>query len=192
MREFLLERQLADKKQRGYADFFDWPDKCQKEAGIMDEFVKGLERDGLKIESGKQHPGGQNHAPDFQLITRLHGTWGIEITELVSQCAIEETKNGTPVFAGWTDDELISGFHTLVNRKDNPENVRGGPYDRYILLVHVDEMMLAADRIAKVIGTSNFTTHLIDDIYVLLSYDPHTQMYPLLNFKPDQRTCRAA
>ena len=34
------------RKQRGYADFFDWPDKPLKEWGIVQGFCEGLERDG--------------------------------------------------------------------------------------------------------------------------------------------------
>jgi hypothetical protein len=170
-------------KQRGYADFFDWPDKSVKEWGIAQNFLEELERDsGPKIVSGKQHPAGQNHAPDWQVTTDIGEIWGVEITELVSQEAIEATKRGELVFAGWPDDDLVTKLEALIARKDCPEKVKGGPYDRYILLVHVDEDMLSAERLKAVFGSGSFQTRVIDDIYVLVSYHPGGGRLPLLRF----------
>jgi Sel1 repeat len=56
-----IGRILAERlgQQRGYADFFDWPDKSVKEGGIAHSFFEELERDnGPKIVSAKLHPGG--------------------------------------------------------------------------------------------------------------------------------------
>jgi hypothetical protein len=180
-----IERTLAERlaKQRGYADFFDWPDKAVKEWGIANSFLEEFKRDdGLKIVSGKQHPGGQNHAPDCQVTTDTGEIWGVEITELVSQKAIESTKRGKSFLAAWPDDDLIATFEALIAGKDCPEKVRGGPYDRYILLVHVDEDMLPGKRLKAVLGSRDFQTRLIDDIYVLVSYDPGEGRMPLLRF----------
>ena len=170
-------------KQRGYADFFDWPDKSVKEWGIARSFLEELERDnGPTIVSSKQHPGGPNHAPDIQVAIDTGEIWGVEITELVNQKAIEETKRGTQAFAVWPDDDLVTKFEALVAGKDRSEHVKGGPYDRYILLVHVDEDMLPAERLQELLGSRNFQTRLIDTIYVLVSHDPGKNRMPLLRF----------
>jgi hypothetical protein len=58
----------------------------------------------------------------------------------------------------------------------------GGPYDRYILLVHPDEDMLPGERLNGVLGSRGYHTRLIDDIYVLASYDPGERRLPLLRF----------
>jgi hypothetical protein len=61
-----IGRILAERlgQQRGYADFFDWPDKSVKEGGIAHSFFEELERDnGPKIVSAKLHPGGQSMRP---------------------------------------------------------------------------------------------------------------------------------
>jgi Helix-turn-helix domain of resolvase len=151
-------------KRRGYADFFDWLDKSIKEWGVAKEFCKELERDGgPKIVSQKQHPGGRNHAPDYQVTTDAGEIWGLELTELVSQKAIEATKRNRSYFAMWSDEDLITKFETLVAKKDCLENVKGGPYDRYILLVHVDEDMLPVERLKAVLGSRSFQTRFIDE-----------------------------
>jgi hypothetical protein len=175
-------------KQRGYADFFDWPDKTVKEWGIVQSFCEEIERDkGPKIVSGKQHPGGSNHAPDFQVTTDSGEIWGVEITELVSQEAIEATKHNKLFYPEWTDVDLISAFENLVSKKDKPKKVKGGPYNRYSLLVHVDEDMLLAERLRNVFCSRVFQTRLIDDIYVLVSYDPRQERCPLLRFVTTRR-----
>ncbi len=65
-------------------------------------------------------------------------TWGVDITELLDQRAVEKTKRGENVLASWRGTELLRKFHALVDRQDKAANVRGGPYDVYVLLVHVD------------------------------------------------------
>lgn len=176
----LLSEAIA--KRRGYADYFDWPEKGIKEWGVVQKFKEEFEKEhGSVIASEMQHPGGYEHlAPDYQLNMTTGEIWGIEITELVNQQAIEKTKRGQNVFALWPDDELQLSFRKLVAGKDKPENVSGGPYSWYVLLVHVDECMLPADRLSAVLGMMIFDTRLIDEIYVLVSYDPGTQRYPLL------------
>jgi len=170
-------------RARGYADFFDWPDKSVKEWGIAQTFVQELQRSGgPTICGGTQHPGGVNHAPDLQITTQNGETWGVEITELVSQEAIEATKCGSSVFALWSDEELIAQVDALVARKDRPQKIKGGPYDRYLLLVHVDEAMLNRERLESAFVYHGFRTHLIDEICVLLSYEPSEQRCPLLRF----------
>ena len=176
-------------KQRGYADFFDWPDKSDKERGIARAFFEELERDtGRKTVCATQHPGGENHAPDCQAVMDTGEVWGIEITELVSQKAIEGTKLGESVLAVWPDCFLVAKFEALIARKDRPEHVRGGPYNRYVLLVHVDEDMLLGTRLKVVLGSRCFRTHLIDDIYVLTSYEPDEKRLPLLHFETEKST----
>jgi len=179
-----VERLLLEEveKRRGYADHFDWPEKNLKEWGIVQTFKEEIERDGGPlIASCLQHPGGHEHlAPDYQLTTHGGEVWGVEITELVNRQAIERTKRGQDVFALWPDDELQAKFRELVAKKDQPAKVSGGPYHRYVLLVHVDECMLPAERISAVLATTTLETRLIDEIYILLSYDPGTQRYPLL------------
>ena len=118
----------AAARARGYADFFDGPDKSLKEWGIAQTFLEELQRNGgPKIRCGKQHPGGANHAPDFQIISADGGIWGVEITELVSQKAIEATKRGEEVFADWSDAQLIAQFDAIIAKKDDSSNVKGGP-----------------------------------------------------------------
>jgi hypothetical protein len=121
--------------------------------------------------------------PDFDITTDTGKLWGVEITELVSQKAIEETQKGNSVYAEWSDDDLIDEFRELVLRKDRPENIKGGPYDRYVLLVHTDETFLLINRLRKLLVPLPLVTSLISDIYVLFSYDPKMGHEPLLHLQ---------
>lgn len=113
---------------REYADFFDWPDKRCKERGIAGEFVAALEREGgPKIISAKgSEPG--NDPPDCMMVTETGERWGVEITELVSQKAIEKVQRGENVYAPWPDAVLGDRLCKMVARKDDPTKVKGGPY----------------------------------------------------------------
>jgi hypothetical protein len=84
------------------------------------------------------------------------------------------------VRATWSDAALIAHLRGIISRKDDPAKVRGGPYNRYIPLVHTDEYDLPADRPRNVIGNQSFKTRLIDDFYVLVSYDTKVGYRPLL------------
>jgi hypothetical protein len=169
----------AGRKQRDHAGFFHWPDKLVKEGGIANEFAAALAREGgHQIASGKQIPPGQD-PPDFEMTTETGEHWGVEITELVSQKAIEATARNKLVHAIWSNDGLIAALRAIVTDKDH---AKGGPYDRYVLVVHTDEDDLRADRLQNVLGNQIFETRLITDIYLLTSYDTHVGYAPLLHF----------
>ena len=177
------------KNRRAHADHFDWPDKGLKEWGIAQTFKEELERDCAdEIESSQQHPGGKNDPPDYRLTMKSGETWGVEITELVDQKAVKKTKRaGESVFPVWSDEQLVAKFRKFVSRKDGARNVGGGLYDQYVLLVHVDEPDLEAARLSKLLGVMTFKMRLIDRIYVLVSYDPRTQRYPLLKLAVEKQ-----
>ena len=60
--------------------------------------------------------------------------------------------------------------------------MKGGPYDRYVLLAHVDEPILTQERLETALGGRTLRTRLIDELYVLMSYQPTNQCCPLLRF----------
>jgi len=180
-------------KRRSYADHFDWYEKSLKEWDIAQTFKEELERDcGPLIASELQLPGGYEHlSPDYQLTTHSGEVWGVEVTELVSEEAIEQTKRGKNVVALWPDDVLVKKFRGIVAKKDSPKSISGGPYNRYVLLVHVDEFNLSAERFSAVLDEITFETKLIDNIYVLVSYDPYIERNPLLNLSVRRATMSA-
>jgi hypothetical protein len=47
--DVLTEMARAIARQRGYADFFDWPDKRQKEFGLLEVFVEAFRKAGQLI-----------------------------------------------------------------------------------------------------------------------------------------------
>jgi hypothetical protein len=122
------------------------------------------------------------------MITEAGEAWGVEITELVNKKAIEKTRLGRSVYAVWSDAALISDIRGTISRKDDPVKVKGGPYSRYILLIHTDEDDLPADRLQNVVRTLSFETRLIDDVYVLVSYDTKVGGESLLHLTTTKST----
>jgi hypothetical protein len=169
------------KRQRGHADFYNGPDRSAKEYRLAIEFIAALDREGGPRIVGVSHHGPGEDPPDCRLITEVGKAWGLEITELVNRKAIEKTRLGRSVYAEWSDAALISDLSGSISRKDDPAKVKGGPYDRYILLIHTDEDGLLADRLQNVVGNRSFDTRMIDDVYVLISYDPKAGRQPLLH-----------
>jgi hypothetical protein len=161
-------------RQRRYAGLREWSEKPLKEKGILGEFVEALEHEGItKITSWALQSEQDGDPPDGLLITAVGERWGVEITELVNQKAVELTQRGTEgqeVFAVWSDDEVIADLRSRISRKD-AAIVRGGPYHRYILLVHTDEPLLSPARLRATLGSQMFQTKLIDAAYILAPYE---------------------
>lgn len=168
--------------ERGYVDFFPSVDKPTRTWAVAQSFCEALDRrGGLKITGGEQHPFGASSAPDYELYMHNGETWGCAIADLISRQVTKLAKKGRSPLTYWTDAELVAEFERRVAKKDKPGKVKPGDYDRYLLLVHVDDMILPAERLATVLGARVFQTRLIDHIYVLVSYDPRVQWLPLLH-----------
>lgn len=169
----LLKR--AVDKQRGLADFFDYPDRDVKEQGIAaDAFAAA----GLPVE--KLTSRGNEDPPDCEAI--LYGRRvGIELTELVDQEAIEKFKKTKFAYdwAEWTRDEFIGRLRQCIERKDSVASVKGGPYDDYYLIIYSDEWTVASQNIEEELRGMSFPTRLITHALLLLSYDPRTKSYPV-------------
>jgi hypothetical protein len=67
----------------------------------------------------------------------------------------------------------------LLAAKDIPvDRRRGGPYDRYIVLIHTDEQMITPDLLHAAVAALDVTPAAIDEAYALMSYHPGWAEFP--------------
>jgi hypothetical protein len=82
----------------------------------------------------------------------------------------------------WGRDDLIASVQELIDEKDRPEKVKGGPYDRYILVIATDEFMLDRHTVETFLTGAMFKACMIDFVLFGLSYHPSsegTDPYPV-------------
>lgn len=175
----LLEKAVA--KQRGYAGFWDWPDKEVKERGISASLLD-VATDWPRMVPGslRSRPRGMD-PPDCTAESAEGGTWGIEVTELVDQQAVASAQHGTGRWAAWDATKLRERITARLAKKDTPATVKGGPYREYVLLLHSDEPILTEALVRKYLANVVFpTARLLTRAYLLLSYEPASQTTPLI------------
>lgn len=171
----------AAKKSRGYAGFFEWPNRDQKELGIALRLFEGLEaREGLRYRQARARGSG-NDPPDVEVLDSAGQLIGIEVTELVDSDAIKSYKAGNHWdWAEWDEQKFAQHLEARVRAKDNPSEVKGGTYAEYWLLVHCDEPELSIAEVRKHMASIPFfATTLITTGFLLLSYHPN-EGYPYI------------
>ncbi len=169
-------------KDRGYASFFDWPDRDQEEVGVvLSLFESILESEGLHY-SGLRARGQGNDPPDCEAITPDGSRIGIEVTELVDEEGIKNAKAGRRYdWATWDKAKVESYLLARISAKDKPRDLKGGPYTRYWVVIHCDEPELNHERVQSLLnGWAGTRTTLVDDAFLLFSYDPKHERCPYI------------
>jgi hypothetical protein len=164
----------AAKKNRGYAGFFDWPNRDQKELGIAIHLFESLEaKESLPYRQARARGTG-NDPPDVEVLDSAERLIGIEVTELVDPAAIKSYKAGNHSdWAEWDQAKFRQYLEDRVLAKDNPSEIKGGPYSEYWLLIHCDEPELSISEVRRhMTGLAPFQTKLITTAFLLLSYHP--------------------
>ncbi|MDH5184213.1 MAG: hypothetical protein OEX12_10020 [Gammaproteobacteria bacterium] len=170
---------------RKHASFFHWHKKDVMELHLCSLLVGNLEKNG---ESGftKITEGGD---PPDCIVSQSSVEFAIEVTELVVQESIEEQvkKNLAYVFGPeWTEPFLTKKLNTILAKKDNPkkkEKLRK-KYGRYVLLIHTDESELDSESFKRLFKKDKLiSTSLIDEAYVVFSYDPRLNEEPIIRIK---------
>ena len=64
-----------------------------------------------------------------------------------------------------------------VDLKD-AANLRGGPYERYILIIHSNQFFLDSENVERFLVGSSFRTSMITDAILGLSYEPRLGRCP--------------
>jgi hypothetical protein len=171
----------AIKKQRGYADFFGWPERSVMERGIVDELFSALHRDlSMSFSKLRSREPGQD-PPDCEAVDSAGALVGIEVTELVDAGAIHEARKRNPShWADWSRASLVAAIHERILTKGQA-SPKGGPYQRYLLVIHTDEPVLSHGFVKQSLAGHSFTNAgILTEAWLLLSYDPGSQSYPYL------------
>jgi hypothetical protein len=163
---------------RPWNSFWSWRDKPVGERGAAEKILLAA---GLKVKNLVSRRTGED-PPDCEAMVD-EGWSGIEVTELVHQKTLARSLKAVKERAVgkepdrpeahfvWEKDDLISMLQVQIDRKDNAK-LRGGPYKRYILIIHTDEFFLDSGSVKRFLEGAAFRATMITDVILGLSYEP--------------------
>jgi hypothetical protein len=168
----LSDLRLMIEKMRKVNSYWDWPDKPVKELGIARDILPRAFKDVVDLRSREQ---GQD-PPDCEC--SLDGRFsGVEVTELLDQETLERSIRGDRVYLEWDRQQFLSALQSRIDDKDKPW--KGDPYERRVLVIHTDECTLDRETVHRFLQGSTFTTKLITNVVLGLSYHSGTGDAPV-------------
>lgn len=174
---------------RPHAGYFSWEtDRTVAEQGVLWEFEACLKQQGTLFFSSARHRGSENDPPDCDADDNDGGRVAIEITELVDPSSAAAARAGKHY--EWKDwrQNLVRALDGILRRKDAPSTIKGGPYTRYVLVIHTDEPWLTVGDARQALVTHVFPeTFLITRAYLLMSYDPVEKGCPCIGLRIENR-----
>ena len=183
---------LADETKanvRPHAGYFSWEtNRGVAEEGVLSEFERCLKQQNALFFSDARHRGANNDPPDCEAEDNAGGRVAIEITELVDAASIKAARIGTHL--DWTNWKpiLVTEIEKIIQRKDKPSILKGGPYAQYVLVIHTDEPWLIVEDARQLLADHTFPpTGLITRAYLLMSYDPIEQQLHCIPMKIQDR-----
>ncbi|MGE0288793.1 MAG: hypothetical protein AB7I42_20795 [Bradyrhizobium sp.] len=169
---------------RPWNGFWSWKDKPIGELGAAREILAAAGIDALDLMSrGKDDP------PDCECNIGGRRT-AVEVTELVheptlkrSLKALKQRASGTKpnrpeAHFVWQQADLIRALQERIDQKDRVK-LKGGPYERYILVITTDEMFLDASQVEKWLSSAIFQADRISDVCLGLAYEPESKRCPV-------------
>jgi hypothetical protein len=104
---------------------------------------------------------------------------GIEVTELVSKEVVEKFQRcGVFEWKDWSQEPFLAKLRCIIAEKDS-KTLKGGPYSKYLLVVYTDEFVLHEEAVQSYLAGFVPEGSQLDEVLLLISYDPRTQTYPL-------------
>jgi hypothetical protein len=176
----------AAKHSKGYATFWDWPNKQVKERGIVRDLLKSIsaERGEHGVSKLWSNPN-PNETPDVFAVAISGELIAFEVTELVDQKTIEQKKRGAWRVKKWHSQELQKKLQCIIAEKD-AKTFRGGPFAKVVLIIYTDEPRLKCAFCADAIASKKFgPCQVITEIYLLFSYVPRRKSYPYIRLEID-------
>ncbi|MBK8157776.1 MAG: hypothetical protein IPK59_02935 [Rhodospirillaceae bacterium] len=190
----LARMREARSKARGYADFFQWPNRDIEELGVLQELAKTLESVGSNFLSGLRSRGRGFDPPDCEATDTSGRRVAVELTELVDQAALEATvanrrndREGqldAPYF--WAEWD-IGKFERevgkrLIGKHNRFDQLQDGPYPGgYVVVLYTDEPALSRILVKGYAAQVNFAgVSSISRAFIVLSYDSDIEMYPAI------------
>ena len=173
--------------QRPLHGFWTYPDRRRAERGAAQRI---LEAAGMTVRDLRSRPKHRD-PPDCE--GHLNGCWSaIEVTELIHQPTLERAlKARKDRDAGlqpirpealfvWGRPGLLRSLREKIERKDRAR-LKGGPYERHVLIIYTDETFLARDNVGRFLRGATFATRSITDVLFGLSY--HQGDYPVFQLQ---------
>jgi len=112
---------------------------------------------------------------------------GIEVTELVDQESLERSIRGQTTWFHWDQQTLTQRIQRIIESKEEDRSRwQGGPYYRWLLVVHSDEPHLNRDTVARFLDGARFSATFYSDVVLGLSYDPSTKLIPTFRLALDR------
>jgi hypothetical protein len=169
-----LRKALKLKSRNAGRDYWYWKDKPLMELGAVRDILVAA---GCKVEELTSRT---DDPPDCEAL--IDGQrCGIEATELVHEKALALTlRTKQELLYVWDKDSLRQELQARIIRKDRPDKVKGGPYQRYILVIFTDEFFLDRSAVEHYLDGASFRVKFISDVFLGLSYDPKIGRCPVL------------
>lgn len=179
MQDDEMMRALAEAvaKQRGYAGFYDWPEKRQKELGLLEAFAEASGRIGRNLEDCRLQA--EHEDPPDAWAKYAGDEVAIELTEFVDGSLVKrEQREKQEQWRWWRQEDVASKLLALVQKKDH---AGFGKNIQFWLVIHCDEPALSSDLFSKYLAElPQISVRGLNRCFVLLSYDPALQGAPLL------------
>jgi|SRR5688572_4927129 len=172
--------------RRKYAGFHHSRNKSVMERGIGGSFAESWERlEGVRIRDVRSS---EREPPDLLADDSDGGLVGIELTEFVSQAAIEANEAGRFCYYAWRDEEAVAELQRIVQTKDAKPfapTADSRPYRRRVLVIHTDEMVASPGAYRELLGRASFgPVTQLSDAFLLFSYHPaEGPTYPLIRLR---------
>lgn len=173
--------------QRPFHGFWTYPDRRLSEQGAA---LTILEAAGMTVRDLRSRP---KHCDPPDCEGYLDGCWSaIEVTELIHQPTLEralkaqkergagrQPKRPEALFV-WSRPVLLRSLRATIERKDRAQ-LKGGPYERHVLIINTDETFLARDNVGRFLRGAMFSTRSITNVLLGLSY--HQGTYPVFELQ---------
>jgi hypothetical protein len=164
--------------ERRYASFFEATDQQISEWGVAYTFAEcSMSESGFPLRSLRRRGQG-NDPPDCEAVDSHGHTMAIEVTELVDAHAVASAERGQLHWAIWNEEKVRKAIQTRLTAKDGKQ-LKGGPYEEYLVLVHSDEPGLSVSIVERSLAGHHFDAPArINRAFLLMSYDPAIRGYP--------------
>jgi len=155
--------------------FWDWHNRPVQERVAACEILQHAKFEVSNFASREDDP------PDCE--GQLDGLWSaIEVTRLndekTRKLSMKAAKANKPGFYfEWSRDDLLRKLQAQIDDKeDDVKRYSGGPYQRYVLVFHTDEVFLDRGTTERFLKDATFRARLFTDIVVGVS--PDGEGYP--------------
>jgi hypothetical protein len=174
-------------RQRIYASLREGGSKGQKELAVLRDLFSSLEASGHRRYS-EPHLAAED-PPDCTLRTSSGGVAAVEITEFVSQKAVELNERARRVLgrhpemsemvmARWDATSFLAHLEAVLTKKDR-RTFKGGPYQEVIVIAYEDEPLLVREQVERWLDTRSFGPFKqLTHAFFLFSYEPASGGYP--------------